>query len=1113
MLQVMNPLHTLVLLLALLATSLPGADQLSPELQRGLFEEEANQNLDAAIKAYQAALSTHDNERKFAATALFRLGECYRKLGRTNDAATQYQRLVEDFGDQTALANLSRQNLAGLGIARPSELNSAKPGAGDVKRHLLERTQAEQLAEAARSAVQLTQLRNLSRLELRRVLPTVAPDPLLTKLLEELTQTERALAQLSTTYTAEHPAIMEKRAVLAKLNEQIDERTLGILNGLKLKSEALTRQAEALQTELAGLESAGESIGAGSNAATRSPSPETDELARAQLKELLQGEIKIAEQFAAEQRKKVEAGTLAKGEEVRFERDILNLKRQLVAVDGLGSAEDRGRWRELLLQEIKLAEEAARLEKQKLDGGKSVPSEVARMQRDVLILKRELVAFDASAKTVSAPVSRSTEREDVLTESEEKELKQIKSIIRDSPDLINFRSVNDSSRLQNAATAGHVKVAEFLLANGADVNANLTGKGTPLHLAAQYGHKTVVELLLRHGAEVNNRDPGGTPLHYAVENGHKAVAEVLLANRADPNAKGNGRGVTGEFTPLHLAAFKGFVAVAELLLARGAQVNSTDKSGQTPLHFAATYGYLRVAQLLISNKADVNARDSYGRTPLHAAVIVNRGVARPNDPVLIAKLLLENQADVNVRIERGDYKGWAPLHIAANDCDRSMVALLLASKAEVNAVASNSQTPLMLAATRKMPELVEALLVPEADINARTDNRQTALSLAVMANDERTVSVLLSRQPDLELRGQDGLTVLQYAVSNHKDDIAELLLGAGANPNVHYDPDGSTPLHWAVDPKRKGLVRLLLARQADPNARNRNGRTPLDLAKPESRFLLPPRVASDQLALDEIATLLREAGADEQLQRRTAISVSRKSRDYLSPWFVQGTNDWNRFTLLELIASVYAQAPPVPFPDFTRVTISRLGTAGGKSTEIVVNVESLLFSFDCSKDVQLEWGDVVEIPERDRNLNEQWHGLEFAQITVLKKCLDRKVEILVKGEPNRLTLSQTFLGVSAQPQSTPQSSVFWLGPTVRGANVLRSSSDMRRVKVRRVDPQTKQSREMVLNLEKADLSTDLWLRDGDVIDVPDRPISEASSDLNPAAPARAIPRLPSPAPK
>jgi len=91
------------------------ADNVNEALQKGLLEEEPNRNLDAAIQAYQSVINQFDNQRKIAATAVFRLGECYRKLGKTNEAVAQYQRVVQDFADQAALTPLSRQNLLALG--------------------------------------------------------------------------------------------------------------------------------------------------------------------------------------------------------------------------------------------------------------------------------------------------------------------------------------------------------------------------------------------------------------------------------------------------------------------------------------------------------------------------------------------------------------------------------------------------------------------------------------------------------------------------------------------------------------------------------------------------------------------------------------------------------------------------------------------------------------------------------------------------------------------------------------------------------------------------------------------------------------------------------------
>ena len=781
-------LHAILLLLAAAPIARP-AEPFQSALQQGLYEEEANHNLEAAIRAYQSVVAQHNEQRKPAATAIFRLGECYRKLGRTNDASAQYQRVLRDFADQTVLVEFSRQNLT----ERPS----------------------------------------------------------------------------------------------------------------------------------------------------------------------------------------------------------------------LASA--------------------------------------------------------------------------ILTDEEEKELKQIKAIIRDSPDLINAKTKTGRSRLEDAAAFGQVKVAEFLLANGADVNANLGGAGTPLHRAAQSGHKTMTELLLRNRADVNSRESGATPLHLAVDNGHKAITEVLLAHKADVNAKGKlpVPGVAEDNTPLHIAASKGFAAIAELLLARGAQVNASDRTGRTPLHAAASRE-LRVVQLLLTHQADVKARDNEGWTPLHVAINLNQ--------LAIARLLLENQAEANARVLKGQLKDWTPLHLAAfGQGDRAMTELLLAHKAEVDAVTSDGQTPLIIAAGKPKPEVVEAILAGGANVNVEAANRQTALRLAIQGNDERTVSAILARKPNLEVRADENLTVLQRAVVDGRESVVEMLLRAGANPNVSYDRDGNTPLHWAVVPGKKNILKLLLAYKANVNARNLSGQTPLDLTKQTRPGLLPPRTSSDQSAFDDIAALLKEAGADDQMQRRTAISISRDSRGYLAAWFVQGSNTWNRFTLLELLASVYSQGSVVEFPDFAHVRISRLGSAGGKSTEIAVDADALIRSGDCSKDVALEWGDVVEIPERDRKLNERWNGLPGEFIQALKHCVERAVEIKVKGESTKLTLTQTFFNSSQVQLSTPQSSMFWLSSAVRSANTLRASSDLLRVRVLRVDPVTKQPQEIILNAEKADPRTDLWLRDGDMIEVPDKP--------------------------
>src|ERR1035437_7941359 len=118
----------LCVLIFLLAAALVRAqtNNLTVLLQQGLFEEQANRNLDAAIEDYAALAKQFDKDRQLAATAVFRLGECYRAQGKTNEAAAQYQRILREFPDQTTLVTLSQQDLTGMGMAAEAPAANAR---------------------------------------------------------------------------------------------------------------------------------------------------------------------------------------------------------------------------------------------------------------------------------------------------------------------------------------------------------------------------------------------------------------------------------------------------------------------------------------------------------------------------------------------------------------------------------------------------------------------------------------------------------------------------------------------------------------------------------------------------------------------------------------------------------------------------------------------------------------------------------------------------------------------------------------------------------------------------------------------------------------------------
>ena len=111
---------------------------------------------------------------------------------------------------------------------------------------------------------------------------------------------------------------------------------------------------------------------------------------------------------------------------------------------------------------------------------------------------------------------------------------------------------------------------------------------------------------------------------------------------------------------------------------------------------------------------------------------------------------------------------------------------------------------LMLA---KTPEMSQMLLENGADVNYHAPDGYTALLLAVKNDHKAQVEALLKAGASVKVTDpKTGYNVLMLAKS---DDIAYLLLKAGANPNF-IAPDGTTPSSKAVkerNRKRLGLLR------------------------------------------------------------------------------------------------------------------------------------------------------------------------------------------------------------------------------------------------------------------------------------------------------------------
>jgi ankyrin repeat protein len=1079
-----TPCLILVLTLPLFTNGF-AADESSLLLQKALFEEEANHNLEAAIKAYEAVVAQTDDQRKLAATAVFRLGECYRKLGRTNDAVLQYQRVLGQFGDQTNLVSLSRQNLAGLGVEPEQERPRGKGMLGLTAPELLQLYAAQNAAD-------------------RKAAPTAA-EVEAQRLLVERLQLEIRAAE----------------ADLARQKELIRQELVPVNSAAAIEARLLDLRRQLVLAEA--------QSGAAVSAPTRNLALPPE--AREKLRKLLLEEMKIAEQLLAEVNKSIQVGTRPPGDAIRFERDLLGLQRELLAVDGLTTRAEREQWRNSLLKEIGLAEKTVQSERQQVDVGKSTPTELARLQREVLAFKRELVEFDAMPSANASARASAESAFPPKIDPEEAEISRIKTLLKDSPDLINAKGsqtglggVPNAGRtmLYQAVLAGWPRVVEFLLANGADVNAqNPSSRGgnnldTALHAAVAGGNKAMVKLLIDNGATVDARDGSNqTPLYVAAGRGFKAIAELLLDARAAVDAK-----AYDGTTPLHEAVRQGFRSVVELLVARGADVNaqgvtsdSWDNTRQTglqgtPLHYAVTLNKPAMTELLLASKADPNARNKSGHTPLYYALSSGTNVMA---------MLLKAGANVNDKVPSGRHASWTPLHYFVANGWVEGAAMLLAAGADPNAVLSTGYdekncSSLILAAAQSRPEMIDLLLANKADPNLKTAAGNAPLNRAVQSNDsERRLAMarsLVHAGADVNALDSNGELPLIRAVRVGDKELAALLLQNKADPNVRSN-DGYTALHLAIGyQKPKELIELLLAFKADPNAPDRQGRTALDYVKTGVNFpggglqLAPiPGQSSSAAApmakrATELITLLRASGGLDYAPRPDQITLTRRSSGASRAMFQKGTNDYNEFTLYEILAARGWGLPSSSewvFPDFERVTISRVNDKTGAMEEIRADVRDAAKG-DCSNNMALRWGDLVNIPESEHGLNAQWHGLPFDFIEGIAKCIQRTVTVTVKGQSRKLQLAPEYREAAVSASSGKGTAYvftrveFWLKPVLRGSGLLLTSSDLSRVKVRRTDrsdhsPYRGKMQEWTLDLEKLAAPNDLWLRDGDEIEV------------------------------
>jgi tetratricopeptide (TPR) repeat protein len=267
------------------AAALAGAqDRMADQLKKGIVQEEASQNPEKAIQAYKAVVAQFDEERKVAATALYRLAECYRKAGLRAEAQAAYQRVVREFSDQTALADPSRRQL--MDTFGVSETRTTRESEALLRSQRDLAAAREELERSRASELRAT--RELSTRYERSPRPSSVEEARL-----ELAMIERRMVDIK----AKVDIGVEPKSSLDELMLQY-EKDKARYQQLILEREAMQRDRQLAMT-----------------------------LSQQTLKSI-EAEMQLVKQQIATMQTRVELGTMSPAEVIQLQRDLLALQRK-----------------------------------------------------------------------------------------------------------------------------------------------------------------------------------------------------------------------------------------------------------------------------------------------------------------------------------------------------------------------------------------------------------------------------------------------------------------------------------------------------------------------------------------------------------------------------------------------------------------------------------------------------------------------------------------------------------------------------------------------------------------------------------------------------------------
>ena len=214
---------------------------------------------------------------------------------------------------------------------------------------------------------------------------------------------------------------------------------------------------------------------------------------------------------------------------------------------------------------------------------------------------------------------------------------------------------------------------------------------------------------------------------------------------------------------------------------------------------------------------EVSRVDEFGNTILH---LLAQKEEEEETVIETDEMMKDSNSKYHRLINQPNNNGDTPLYIASENGHLSVVEYLIHHGADVNKADKDGRTPLYIASQNGHLSVVEYLIHHGGDVNKTDNDGWTALHNASFKGHRRIIEILGEHGGELNMKATSGWA------------------------------EGMTSLHMAIDMEQVSSAEALIKNGADVNMKNKEGKTPVRLAK--------------EAGLESIVSLLIEHGGQEE---------------------------------------------------------------------------------------------------------------------------------------------------------------------------------------------------------------------------------------------------------